>query len=140
MGHILGPTSHVSVALFLRLLLAMVMEILDRDCGPFWPNFAVFAVLGNVGNTIPSWGKRPSLEGRAVLVAYDQGTIALGFHSFSSGMLGDMQFTALATLPIFACLADFCPVVRPSPRGTAASQRDSKSNCDAPDQRGHQGS
>ena len=57
MGHILGPKSHVSLATLIRSLLAMTMEIWDRESGPFRPIFAVFAILGQVGNTISPWGK-----------------------------------------------------------------------------------
>ena len=62
MGHILGPKSHVLIETLERLLLAMAtMEMWDRECGPFRPNFAVFAILGQVGNTISPWGKGPSI-------------------------------------------------------------------------------
>ena len=37
MGHILGPTAHVSMATLITVLLAMTMEIWDRECGPFRP-------------------------------------------------------------------------------------------------------
>ena len=43
MGHVLGPQSHESIALLVRLLRAMGMEIWDCECGPFRPNFAGFA-------------------------------------------------------------------------------------------------
>ena len=79
MGHILGPTSHVSIATLVILLLAMKMEIWDRDCGPFRPNFAVFATLGEAGNIISPCGKGPGQKENAILVAYAQGSIALGF-------------------------------------------------------------
>ena len=49
MGHILGHTSHVSIASLLGLLLAMVIEMWHLDCGPFRPIYTVlpiFAVLG----------------------------------------------------------------------------------------------
>ena len=139
MGHILGPKSHVSIATLVRLLLAMTTEIWDRECGPFRPVFAVFAILGQVGKTISPWGKKPSRKGGGVLVAYGQGSIALEFRICSFGLAGVMQLTVRATLPIFAFLAVFCPVARPSPRGTAGSQRDSKPNRDARDQGGYQG-
>ena len=57
MGHISGPESSVSIATFVRLLLAMTMEIWDRQCGPRRPIFAFFAILGQVGHTISPWGK-----------------------------------------------------------------------------------
>ena len=110
MGHIFGPKSHVSIATLVRLLLAIAMEMWDRECGPFRPNFAVFAILGQVGNTISPWGKGPSQREVAIPVAYDQGSIALGFRICSSGLTGVMQLSVRATLPNFAFLAVFCPV------------------------------
>ena len=110
MGHILGPKCHVSIATLVRLLLAMAMEIRDRDCGPFRPTFAVFVILGQVGNTISPWGKGPSREGRAILVAYEQGSIALGFRICSSGLAGYMQHMVLPMSPNFAFCAVLCPV------------------------------
>ena len=60
MGHMLGPKSHVSIASLSGLLHAVTMEIWDRECGLFRPIFALFAILGHVGNTISPWGKGPS--------------------------------------------------------------------------------
>ena len=60
MGHMWGNKSHVPIAPLARLLLAMAMEIGNHECGPFQPNFAVFAILGHAGNTRSPWGKRPS--------------------------------------------------------------------------------
>ena len=60
MAHILGPKSHRSIAILVRLLLAMTKEIREREYGPCRPIFAVFAILGQVGNTISPWGKGPS--------------------------------------------------------------------------------
>ena len=79
MGHILGPKSYVFLAILVRLLDAIAMEIWNRECVPFRPNLAVFAILGVVGITISSWGKGRSQEGRAILVADDQGSIALAY-------------------------------------------------------------
>ena len=62
MGHILANQSHLSIAILGRLLLAMVMEIWHRDCGPFGRHFAVFAILGKVQMTISPWGKESSQE------------------------------------------------------------------------------
>ena len=59
MGQILGSYSHVSIASMVRVLLTVVMEIWDPDCGPLWPNFAVCAVLGQLRNTIS-----PRVKGR----------------------------------------------------------------------------
>ena len=66
-----------------------------------------FAILGQVGNTISLWGKGPSQEGLAILVAYDQGSIALDFRICSSGLAGVMQHTVRATSPNVAFLAVF---------------------------------
>ena len=71
MGHILGPKYHVSIASLVRLLLAMTMEIWNPECGPFRPTLAVFAILGQVGNTISPCGKGPSQKSAVFLVAYD---------------------------------------------------------------------
>ena len=40
--HILGPESHVSRASLVERILAVATEIWNHECGPFWPNFAVF--------------------------------------------------------------------------------------------------
>ena len=42
--HILGPKSLVSLASLVGRILAVAMEIWNHECGPFWPNFAVFAL------------------------------------------------------------------------------------------------
>ena len=109
MGHILGPKSHVSLAPLVRFLLAMTMEIWDRECGAFRTIFAVFAILGRVRITISPWGQGPSQEGVVILVAYDQGPIAPELRICASCLTGVMQLTARATLPNLAFLAVFCP-------------------------------
>ena len=43
--HKLGPKSHVSIAPLVGGILAAAMEIWKREGGPFWPNFAVFAIV-----------------------------------------------------------------------------------------------
>ena len=48
MGHILGPSSHVSIANLVRLLLAMTVEIWDHECGPFSLFSLFFAMSGQV--------------------------------------------------------------------------------------------
>ena len=60
MGHILGSKSHVCIVPLLRLLPAMAMEIWDRACGLFRPNIAVYAIPGQVANSISSLRKEPS--------------------------------------------------------------------------------
>ena len=139
MGHISGPNSHVSIAILVRLLLAMAMEIWDRESGAIRPIFAFFAILGQLGNTISPWGKGASRDAVAMFVAYDQGSMALELHICSSCLPGGMQLMVRAGLPNFALLAVFCPDDRPSPRGTAGNQRDRKPNPDARYQWGYQG-
>ena len=43
--HILGSKSHVSIASLVERILAVAMEIWNHECGPLWPNFAVFAIV-----------------------------------------------------------------------------------------------
>ena len=71
--HILGPKSHMSLASLVERILAVTMEIWNHECGPFWPNFAVFAIVCHIGITISPWRTRSSQVGRAIIVAYDQG-------------------------------------------------------------------
>ena len=65
--HILGPKSHVFIAFFVGRILAVAMEIWNHECGPFWPNFAVFAIVCHVGITISPWGTGSSQEGERTL-------------------------------------------------------------------------
>ena len=58
--HILGPKSHVFLASLVGRILAVAMEIWNHECGPFWPNVAVFALVCRIGTTISPWGKEPS--------------------------------------------------------------------------------
>ena len=109
MEHILGPKSHVSMAFLARLLLAMTMEIWHRECWPFGQIFTVFAILGQVGNTISPWGKGRSPKDLAILVPDDQGSIVLEFGICFSGLVGVVQLTVRATLLNSAVLAVFCP-------------------------------
>ena len=111
MQHMLGPMSNGSIATLVRFLLAMAVEI----CGPFWLNFAVFAILGHVGNTISPWGKGPSQRGGLILVAYDQGSIALRCQICSSDLAGAKHLTVRAAVPKVTFLAVFCPLTCPSP-------------------------
>ena len=71
--HILGPKSHVSIASLVERILAVAMEIWNHECGPFWPYFAVFAIICHIGIGISPWGTPSSQEERAIIVAYDQG-------------------------------------------------------------------
>ena len=139
MEHIFGPESHVSIATLVRFFLALTMEIWDRKFGPFRPTFTFFAIWGEVGKTISASGKEPTQTKVVILVAYDYGSIALEFRICSSVLSRVMQLMVRVTLPNFAFLAVFCPVTRPSPRGTASNQRDSKPNPKARDQCGYHG-
>ena len=65
--HILGPKSHVSIASLGKRILAVAMEIWNDECGPFWPNFAVFAFVCHIGTTISPWGTGSSQEGNRIL-------------------------------------------------------------------------
>ena len=60
--HKCGPKSHVPLASLVGEILAVAMEIWNHECGPFWPNFAVFAIVCHIGTTISPWGKGPSQE------------------------------------------------------------------------------
>ena len=71
--HKLGPKSHVCIASLVERILAVAMEIWNHECGPFWPYFAVFAIVGHIGITISPWGTGSSQAGRAMIVPYDQG-------------------------------------------------------------------
>ena len=54
--HRLGPKSHVSIASLVERTLALAMETWNHECGPFWPYFAVFAIVCHIGITISPWG------------------------------------------------------------------------------------
>ena len=83
--HILGPKSHVSIASLVERILAVAMDIWNHECGPFWPNFAVFAILCHIGITISPWGTGSSQEESANIVVYGQGLNTLEFRICSSG-------------------------------------------------------
>ena len=83
--HILGPKSHVSLASVVGRILAVAMETWNHECGPFWPNFAVFAIVCHIETTICPWGKGPSQEWRTTIVANDQGVNTIDFCICSSG-------------------------------------------------------
>ena len=69
--HILGPESHVFLAFLVGRILTVAMEIWNQGCGPFRPNFAVFAIVCHIGITISPCGTKSSQEGSAIIVAYD---------------------------------------------------------------------
>ena len=108
--HILGPKSHMSIESLVEGILAVAMEIWNHECGPFWPNFAVFAIVCHIGITISPWGTGSSQEGRANIVAYDQGLNAIEFRFCSSGSSGVTQLLMPSMIPPFAPHAAFCPI------------------------------
>ena len=114
--HIFGPKSHVSIASLVERILAVAMEIWNHECGPFWPDFTVFGIVGHIGITISPWGMGSSQEGRANFVAYDQGLKALEFRICSSGSSAVIQLLVRSMIPPFAPHAAFCPfrVIIPS--------------------------
>ena len=108
--HILGPKSHMSIASLVEKILAVAMEIWNHECGPFWPNFAIFAIVCHIGITIPPWGTGASLREVAIIVAYDQGLNATEFRICSSGSSGVIQLLVRSMIPPFAPHVAFCPV------------------------------
>ena len=50
--HRLGRKSHAFIASLVGWILAVAMEIWNHECGPFWPKFAVCAIVCHVGTTI----------------------------------------------------------------------------------------
>ena len=108
--HILGPKSHVSIASLVETILAVAMEIWNHECGPFWPNFAVFAITSHIGTTISPWGTRSSREASANIVACDQGLNAIEFRTCSSGSSGVIQLLVRSMISPCARHAAFCPI------------------------------
>ena len=108
--HILGPKSHVSIASLAERILAVAMEIWNHECGPFWPYFAVFAIMCHIGITISPWGTGFGQEGVAILVAYDQGLNAIEFRICSSSSSGVIHLLVRSMIPPFAPHAAFCPI------------------------------
>ena len=108
--HIWGPKSHVSIASLVERILAVAMEIWKHECGPYWPNFAVFAIVCHIGITISPWGTGSRHEGSANIVAYDQGLNTIEFRICSSGSSGVIQLLVRSMIPPFAPHAAFCPI------------------------------
>ena len=108
--HKLGPKSHVSIASLVERILAVAMEIWNHDCGPFWPYFAVLAIVCHIGITISPWGTGSSQEGSGNIVAYDQGLNAIEFRICSSGSSKVIQLLVRSMIPPFAPHAAFCPI------------------------------
>ena len=88
----------------------MAMEIWNHECGPFWPKFAVFAIVCHIGITISPWGTGSSQERRAIIVAYDQGLNAIEFRICSSGSSGVIQLLVRSMISPFAPHAAFCRI------------------------------
>ena len=65
--HILGLESHMSIASLIERILAVAMEVWNHECGPFWPNFAVFPIVCHVGATISPWGTGSSQKKGQIL-------------------------------------------------------------------------
>ena len=86
--HILGPKSHLPIASLVERILAVAMEIWNHECGPFWPNFDVFAIVYHIGITISPWGTESGQEEVGIIVAYDQGLNAIEFRICSFGSSG----------------------------------------------------
>ena len=108
--HILGPKSHMSIASLVERILAVAMDIWNQECGPFGPNFAVFAIVCHIEITISPWGTGSSQEGRAIIVAYDQGLNAIEVRICSSGSSGVIHLLVRSMISPFAPHAAFCPI------------------------------
>ena len=88
----------------------------NHECGPFWPNFAVFAIVCHIGITISPWGTGSSQERTAHIVANDQGLNALGLRICSSGSSGVIQLLVRSTIPPLHRMLLSAPSVWSSPR------------------------
>ena len=88
----------------------MAMEIWNHECGPFWPNFAVFAIVCHIGTTISPWGTESSQKRRAIIVAYEQGLNAIEFCICSSGSSGVIQLLVQSMISPVAPHAALCPI------------------------------
>ena len=108
--HTLGPKSHMSIASLVERILAVAMEIWNHECGPFWPNFAFFAIVCHIRTTISPWGTGSSQVEEAIIVAYDQGLNAIEFRICSSGPSGVIQLLMRSMISPVAPHAGFCPI------------------------------
>ena len=107
---ILGPKSPMSIASLVERILAVAMEIWNHECGPFWPNFAFFAIVCHIGITISPWGTEPSQKIMAIFVTYDQGLNTTEFRLCPSGSSGVIQLFVRSMISPFAPHAAFCPI------------------------------
>ena len=108
--HISAVKSHMFIASLVERILAVAMEIWNHECGPFWPIFAVFAIVCHIGTTISPWGTGSSQQESANMVAYDQGLNAIEFRICSSGSSGVIQLLVRSMISPFAPHAAFCPI------------------------------
>ena len=108
--HKYGPKSHVSIAFLVERILAVAMEIWNHECGLFWPNFPVFAVVYHIGTTISPWDTGSSQGGRANIVAYDQGLNTTKFRICSSASSGVIHLLIRSMISPVAPHAAFCPI------------------------------
>ena len=69
----------------------------------------LYAIL-ELPYSISPWGKRPSQEGEAIIVAYDQGLNTIEFRICSSGSSGVIQLLMRSMIRPFAPHAAFCPI------------------------------
>ena len=110
MAYILGPKSHVSLASLVEKILAVAMEIWNHECGPFWPNFPLFAIVYHIETTISPWGMGSSQDECANIVAYDQGVNTIEFRFCSFGSSGVIQLLVRSMISPVAPHAAFCPI------------------------------
>ena len=108
--HKSAPESHMSIASLVERIPAVAMEIWNHECGPFWPDFAVFAIVCHILITISPWGTESSQKGGAIIVANDQGLNAIEFRICSSGSSAVIQLLVRSMIPPFAPHAAFCPI------------------------------
>ena len=108
--HISGPKSHLSRASLVERILAVAMEIWNHECGPFWPNFPVFAIVYHIRTTISPWGTGSNQEKGANIVAYDQGLNTIELCICSSGSSGVIQLLVRSMISPVAPHAAFCPI------------------------------
>ena len=100
----------MSIASLVEKILAVAIEIWNHECGQFWPDFAVFAIVCHIRITISPWGTESSQEVESNMVAYDQGLNAIEFCICSSGSSGVIQLLMRYMISPFAPHAAFCPI------------------------------
>ena len=88
----------------------MSMEIWNHECGPFRPNFPVFAIVYHIGTTISPWVTGSSQREGANIVAYDRGLNTIVFRVCSSGSSGVIQLLVRSMISPVAPHAAFCPI------------------------------